>query len=111
MFVYEEAILRWAKERNIIQEGTLGGQFRKLLEEAGELGEALATDNREELTDAIGDMAVVLIIMSEIADVSFEGCLAVAYDAIKDRKGQMVNGVFIKETAIEEEERPIFAGT
>nr|DAR25186.1 MAG TPA: NTP-PPase-like protein [Caudoviricetes sp.] len=30
-------------------------------------------------------------------DVTIEECLALAYDEIKDRKGKMVDGVFIKE--------------
>ena len=32
---------------------------------------------------------------------TLEECLAVAYNDIKDRKGQMVNGVFIKEGDVE----------
>ena len=40
---------------------------------------------------------------SVINSVSFfngtnaESCLQIAYDAIKDRKGKMIDGVFIKE--------------
>ncbi len=32
-----------------------------------------------------------------LLDVNFEECVRIAYDEIKDRKGRMVDGVFIKE--------------
>lgn len=38
-----------------------------------------------------------LVIIAAQLGLSFEGCVAAAYDEIKDRKGRMVNGVFIKE--------------
>lgn len=120
MFKYEEAVLKWAKDRNLIEGGTIAGQYRKLMEEAGELGEALILNDDVEIADAIGDMAVVLIILADMNEFSFEGCIAQAYDQIKDRKGRMVNGVFVKHEEVKSEqaqeqagqaERPVFAGT
>ena len=38
--------------------------------------------------------------LSDIADVyqlNFEDCIRQAYNEIKDRKGKMINGVFVKE--------------
>jgi hypothetical protein len=42
-------------------------------------------------------MMVVLINIMERNGLSMEHCLQVAYNDIKDRKGKMVDGVFIKE--------------
>jgi hypothetical protein len=40
---------------------------------------------------------VVLINIMERNNISLEECLEVAYNDIKDRKGKMVDGVFVKE--------------
>lgn len=34
--------------------------------------------------------------------VNIEDCIQQAYDEIKDRKGKMVNGVFVKEEDLDE---------
>ena len=52
---------------------------------------------RAEVIDAIGDMVVVLTILAEQRGVAIEDCMAAAWDEIKDRKGTLVNGIFIKE--------------
>ena len=39
---------------------------------------------------------VVLINIAERNDLSLEQCLSVAYNDIKDRKGFMEDGIFIK---------------
>lgn len=38
-----------------------------------------------------------LFSVAYVFDVTVEECLALAYDEIKDRKGKMVDGVFVKE--------------
>ena len=45
----------------------------------------------------IGDMLVVLINIMERNKITMEECLAVAYMDIKDRKGKMIDGIFVKE--------------
>ena len=47
--------------------------------------------------DGIGDVLVTLIIVAEQLGLTLTECLAVAYLEIKDRKGRLVNGTFIKE--------------
>ena len=42
-------------------------------------------------------MIVVLINIAERNNLSIEDCLEQAYNDIKDRKGKMVDGVFVKE--------------
>ena len=42
-------------------------------------------------------MIVVLINIAERNNLTIEQCLEKAWDDIKDRKGKMVDGVFVKE--------------
>ena len=46
-------------------------------------------------------MMVVLINIMTRNGLSIEECLQVAYDDIKDRKGKMINGVFVKESDLQ----------
>src|SRR5699024_4345558 len=73
-------------------------QALKLGEEFGELFEGLAKGNEELTKDALGDMYVVMTIMAQHIGVTIEECIEIAYDEIKDRKGRMVDGVFVKES-------------
>ena len=87
----------WAEARNLIEGSDARAQMLKLAEEMGELAGALARNKQSEAWDAIGDMVVVLTILSEQLGVSIERCIDSAWLEIKDRKGRMVNGVFIRE--------------
>lgn len=90
-------IEQWAIDRNLHTADPMK-QAVKLGEEFGELCKGLAKDKPAETKDAIGDMFVVLTILSMQLGTSLEECAALAYDEIKDRKGKMINGVFVKES-------------
>ena len=92
-----DLIRSWADDRNLIDGSNPKAQFVKLLEEIGELAEGLSKDKTALVLDAIGDSVVVLTIIAAQLGVSIETCIAMAWDQIKDRKGRMVDGVFIKE--------------
>jgi hypothetical protein len=49
------------------------------------------------MSDDIGDMIVVLINIAERNNLTLKECLEKAWDDIKDRKGKMIDGIFIKE--------------
>lgn len=101
-------IRSWAVDRNLIP-GDPAAQSLKLVEELGETLGAVARlpsargDEqkeavlRQKIADGFGDTVVVLTIMAAQLGLSLEDCVAQAYDEIKDRKGKMVNGVFVKE--------------
>lgn len=72
-------------------------QMLKLFEELGEVASGMARNNLEEIQDGIGDTLVVLIGLSMQLGLDITECLNVAYNEIKDRKGKLVNGVFVKE--------------
>jgi len=91
-----EKTIKWAHDRNLIEGSTADKQFHKLIQECGEWSDdhCKGKDSRCEF----GDILVVLIIMAEQCEFTLEECLSLAYEKIKDRKGKMVNGTFVKET-------------
>jgi NTP pyrophosphatase (non-canonical NTP hydrolase) len=95
--IYADLIRQWAADRNLIEGSDIKSQFVKLIEEAGELANAIAKKNDIEFADAIGDMVVVLTIMAAQNGMMIEDCIDAAWQQIRDRKGKMVDGIFIKE--------------
>lgn len=93
-----DLIRDWAKERDIYKRGNSNTQYIKLMEEAGELAQALLKRNDAEIYDAIGDMVVVLTNLAELEGVRIEDCICDAYTEISTRKGEMINGTFVKNT-------------
>ena len=89
----------WSKARNL-HNADVKYQFVKLIEEVGELANSLNKGNNAVIKDSIGDSLVVLIIMCQQLNIDIQECLAMAYDEIKDRKGRMVGGIFVKESDI-----------
>jgi NTP pyrophosphatase (non-canonical NTP hydrolase) len=95
-----EKIKQWHYDRNLIEGSTDRAQFTKLMEEVLELHEAIIDENGYNyvwVADAIGDIVVVLVNIAERNGLPFHVCVEHAYDEIKDRKGKMVDGVFVKE--------------
>ena len=90
-------ILEWAKERGILIPENATKQMLKLTEEVGELAGAIAKNNKTDQIDAIGDIQVVLIILSEQLGINYKEALESAYNVIKNRTGKTINGVFIKD--------------
>ena len=147
-------IEQWGQDRNLIEGSRAIDQAMKLFSEFGELSDAVGKSRIEQVKDGIGDVFVVLTLMSRqngdtlhnhinqtgytayqcvktavtslakdlfvvsnqyngtalvsaldtlryIAkhyNLTLDECVAHAYDEIKDRKGVMFNGVFIKES-------------
>jgi NTP pyrophosphatase (non-canonical NTP hydrolase) len=92
-------IKKWAQDRNLHIADPYK-QVLKLGEEYGELCRGLAVRDRSQVIDAIGDMYVALTVLSLQLGLDVEKCIEAAYEEIKDRKGRMVNGVFVKESDI-----------
>lgn len=90
-------IRSWARDRNLIEGSTPQAQFVKLIEEVGELAEAIAKDKEAQFIDSIGDVVVVLTILAEQKGFLIERCIEMAWNEIKDRKGRMVDGIFVRE--------------
>lgn len=92
---YKDLVSEWANARNLVEGSTPKDQFHKLIQECAELSDNLCKN--KDAKDDIGDITVVLLIICEQLGLDFVDCLATAYFDIKDRKGKMVDGIFIKE--------------
>ena len=93
---YVKNIVGWHHDRNLIDGSTDKDQFAKLIQEAGELSDSICKG--KDVSDDIGDMIVVLLNIAERNKLSISDCLAKAWHDIKDRKGKMIDGVFVKES-------------
>ena len=95
-------IEQWATDRNL-HTADSSKQALKLGEEYGELCEGLAKGKSDLIKDALGDMFVVMVILAMQEDLDITECVEMAYNEIKDRKGKMIDGVFVKEADIDDE--------
>ena len=94
-------INEWADERNLKQADPKI-QWMRITEEVGEIRDVLLkptkfTDPQMALKDAVGDTLVTIIVLAHQLDLDVTECLSIAYEEIKNRKGKMVNGTFVKE--------------
>ena len=87
---------QWADERNLINGSDPKSQVLKLISEVGELADTI--NKGGDCTDDIGDCLVVLTILAAQEGLTLKECLGYAYQDIKDRKGVMYKGCFIKDT-------------
>ena len=90
-------ILEWAKPKGLLNPDFAPKQFIKLVEEVGELANAILKDNKAEQIDALGDIQIVLNILAEQLGFDLDECLKSAYEEIKNRTGKTINGTFIKD--------------
>lgn len=86
---------KWHHDRNLIAGSSDQAQFVKLAEELGELASNIARGR--DFRDDVGDMLVILTNLVERHGWTLQGCAEKAWNDIKDRKGMMKNGVFVKE--------------
>lgn len=98
--ILEKAIIQWHHDRNLIEGSTDKDQLAKLIQEMGELSDSICKGR--DVSDDVGDMIVVLLNIVERNGLTLEKCMARAWDDIKDRKGKMVDGVFVKEEDLRE---------
>ncbi len=119
---YEELtklVIEWGESKGILDSSTALRQLDKTQEELDEtraalkklndfdyqrdLMEALGmpTSNKEdilaEVKDGIGDMLVTIVLLAKMVDLDTTDCLNAAYDVIKGRTGNMVDGQFVKD--------------
>ena len=88
-------VVQWHRDRNLIDGSTNKDQVLKLMQELGELSDSVCKG--KDIKDDIGDMLVVMLNIATRNGVTLSECLARAWDDIKDRKGKMVDGIFVKE--------------
>jgi NTP pyrophosphatase (non-canonical NTP hydrolase) len=92
-----DRIRTWAEARNLIEGSKPVNQVSKLVEELGELATGVNKGKMDLIADGIGDAVVVLTILAKQCNMNIEDCIDVAWNEIKDRKGKMIDGIFVKE--------------
>ena len=92
-----ELIRAWAADRNIIKGSDPKSQLLKTMSELGELADGILKNRHVEIKDGLGDTIVTLVIVAAQCGFTIEECIEHAYEEIKNRKGRMENGAFIKE--------------
>jgi NTP pyrophosphatase (non-canonical NTP hydrolase) len=92
-------IEKWGDDVGISSYSTPYSQYEKTLEEINELAVAIQESNQDEIKDALGDIYVTLVMQSVKWGLAMEECVQSAYDIIKNRKGVMLNGQFVKDHA------------
>lgn len=107
----QEKILEWADIHDLLHEENSGKQFLKFVEEVFEFKTEM--DNVLSYTDPyvdeaiermeleMGDVFVTLIILCKQLEIEPMECLELAYEKIKNRKGETRNGMFIKAEDLE----------
>jgi len=90
----EQKVISWGIDKGITD---AKAQVKKLAEEYNELASAIRNNDFVESVDGIGDMLVVLTMISHIIGTDLKHCYRSAYETIKNRKGKTINGIFIKE--------------
>lgn len=93
----QQNVIQWGKDKGILVPENSHKQALKMVSEVGELCDALIKNDVNGTKDAIGDVLVTVIILSEQLGYNLTECLELAYNEIKERKGKTENGIFIKE--------------
>ncbi len=92
-----DKVIDWAEEKNILIPENVPKQMMKVIEELGETSQAILKNKPDEIKDGIGDVFVTMIILSSQLGYHPLECLESAYNEIKNRTGQTVNGIFLKD--------------
>ncbi len=87
--VNKNLIEQWSIKHDL-QNANSDKQMIKLTEEIGELAQGIIKDNPEQIKDSVGDIFVVMTILCQQLDISFEECVKDAYYVIKDREGTFI---------------------
>jgi len=98
----ENKVVDWGYDRGILTTNApdtfiRSKQLLKTEEEVAELADAIASNDREEAIDAVGDILVTLIIQTRLWNTNLYECLDQAYEVISKRTGRMVDGIFVKD--------------
>jgi hypothetical protein len=92
-----ELIFRWGKIRGLINPLNAPKQFMKCTEELGEGCSAYLKDDNAKLEDFLGDYFVTGVILCHQLGKNPLDMIKIALNEIWERKGQLVNGSFVKE--------------
>jgi NTP pyrophosphatase (non-canonical NTP hydrolase) len=70
----------------------------KIVEELGELSSAIIKEDVDKEIDGFADVLITIIVLAWQRNINLKHALNMGWNEIKDRKGQMFGGSFIKDT-------------
>jgi hypothetical protein len=94
-------VVDWALKRNLYRESTEKTRLAKMREEAQELIDAIDSGVEMDIMMEFGDVMVTGINYFYPKGYWLDHPLGMAYAKIKDRKGKMVNGTFVRDREAE----------
>ena len=86
----------WSRDRELHKSNS-DKQLLKVSEEVAEVIQAYLKGHQTDMKLELGDVLVTLIIFAQQQDIDLHECLELAYDKIANRKGELVDGVYIKQ--------------
>ena len=95
-----EAVRGWANGKGIARRESARNQMGKMIEEVMELDKEVGLNDIDGIKDELGDVLVTCIVQAECHGLDPVACLQAAYEKISKRKGETVNGIFIKEMEV-----------
>ena len=96
LYTLIDRVISWHYDRNLIEGSSVKDQVVKLAKELGELSDSVCKGR--DVRDDIGAMLVGMLNIAERNGVILAECLQQAWNDIKNRKGRMIDGIFVKET-------------
>lgn len=111
--ILREKVLAWGKDKDLLHDDIAEKQFMKFMEEVFEfrdewilckyaINNQILSKQRIEMKLEMGDIFVTLIILCDQLNLDPVDCLYKAYEKIKDRTGETINGQFIKSEDLED---------
>lgn len=101
----EREVVHWASQRDLYKNSSATDQLRYLKDEIDEALEAIEMGTLEEQAVELGDIIVFAINAMHILKLNLATCLFLAVHKIKDRTGKIINGKFVKQEDLDEEDR------
>ena len=94
-----DAVFRWGIEKKLTSANGVSAikQIKKLKEEVNELKDALEKQSEEDVLLEAGDVLVVLMNICRLRGFDLVEALRRTYIKISQRKGEIKDGVFVKE--------------
>jgi NTP pyrophosphatase (non-canonical NTP hydrolase) len=93
----EMLIANWAEEKGLLNPEFASKQFMKIQEELGELASAIIKEDIDKEIDGFADVLITIIVLAWQRNINLKHALNMGWNEIKDRKGELKNGSFVKE--------------
>ncbi len=92
----KENIIKWSGEGRVGSTDDAREEQIRLMGIMGKLSYGVLLHDRDKIKEAIGEMVINLIVLSKHTSVDIEEAIECEYNKIKEQRGVIISGVFIK---------------